>query len=91
MDEITKNITIGRNKTNINNQKVEEIIHDDFTNYSSLKSILQDTDVCYYCLGVYQNAVDKKQFWHITVDYVKALIECFEQTNPSVNFCLFSV
>ena len=29
-DEITKIITIGRNKTNINNPKVEEIIHDDF-------------------------------------------------------------
>ncbi|MEM6339068.1 MAG: hypothetical protein AAF673_03995 [Pseudomonadota bacterium] len=24
------------------------------------------------------------------MDYVKALIECFEKTNPHVKFCLFS-
>lgn len=89
-DEITKIITIGRNKTNINSNKVEEIIHDDFTNYSDLKSILQNTQACFYCLGVYQNAVGREQFWHITVNYVKALIECFEKTNPLIKFCLFS-
>lgn len=89
-DEITKIITIGRNKTNINNSKVVEIIHDDFTSFSKIKSTLQNTQACFYCLGVYQNAVSKELFWHITVDYIKALIECFEEINPHVTFCLFS-
>jgi hypothetical protein len=89
-NEITKIITIGRNKTGIKHDKISEIIHNDYTNFNDIKDILQHTKICYYCLGVYQNSVNKDMFWHITVDYVKALIEYFEQINQSVKFCLFS-
>ena len=88
--EISKIITVGRSKTDRVNDKVVEIIHNDFTNFTNIQYILKQSAICFYCLGVYQNAVSKEVFWHVTVDYTQSLIKSIEKTNKHMVFCLFS-
>lgn len=87
---ISSVVSVGRRSVGIDDPKLKEVIHSDFTDYSGIRDEIAKADVCYYCIGVYQGKVPKDQFWEITVDYLQALIASFEELNPGVIFCLFS-
>ncbi|MBL4899646.1 MAG: hypothetical protein JKX76_08400, partial [Colwellia sp.] len=82
--------SVSRHQVGYDSGKVEEIIHNDFLDYSELKSFLGEVDICFYCLGVYQTKVSKADFWVITVDYLEALINEVTRVKRSLVFCLFS-
>jgi len=87
---IEKVISINRSHLDIESPKLQQIINDDFMNYQELEGYLIEPDVCFYCLGVYQNKVSKQDFWQVTVNYLCALISTLEKVNPKITFCLFS-
>ena len=88
--EITKITLINRKKQPIKNKKVTEIIYNDFNDFSPIKESLQNIDLCYYCIGVYQNNVSKEDFFKITCDYQEALTKELEIQSPKAKFMLFS-
>ena len=45
-------------------------------------------DICFYCIGVYQNAVPKDVFIKITYDYLRKTVKAV--ASKSLTFCLFS-
>ena len=89
-DDIKSVLTVGRRSSGTNHSKLQEVLHDDFLDYSALEAKLTDIDIVLYCLGVYQAHVSKEQFWEITVRYLEELIRIFEWKNRNVRFCLFS-
>lgn len=89
-NQIDRVITISRHKTGVAHPKLVEIEHQNFLDFSSLEAELLQADICFYCLGVYQNQVAADKFWEITVDYLAALISSLERVNREVIFCLFS-
>ena len=89
-DEVESVVTIGRRKTGLEHPKLVEIEHRNFLDYSSIDQYLRDSDICLYCLGVYQAEVSKEEFWEITVNYLDALVETLGRNNPDIRFCLFS-
>ncbi len=88
-ENVSQIISIGRRKTGITNKKLKEIIHADFMNFSSLKEELINIDVCFYCLGVYQNQISNTEYEKITCSYQKALTDILEETSPKATFVLF--
>ena len=89
-ESIVSVTSISRKTTGLHHSKLKEIIHTEYTDYSSLDAEICNADVCYFCIGVYQNKVPKQRFWVITVDYLRALVSKFEEINPNIVFCLFS-
>jgi nucleoside-diphosphate-sugar epimerase len=89
-DNIKSVLAIGRHTSGIEHRKLKEIEHDNFLDFSSLEQQMSNADVCFYCLGVYQGKVSKKQFWEITVDYLDALVSSLERCSKDITFCLFS-
>lgn len=89
-NEIDHVLSVGRRASGVKHSKLTEIVHRDFLDFSPLTIDLANTDVVFYCLGVYQAKVSKRQFWEITVDYLAALAQNIEQSNKHVRFCLFS-
>ncbi len=87
--EVDNVLSIGRRKTGIDHEKLNEVQLSDFMNISELRNQLVDIDACIHCLGVYQNQVSKKDFFKITCDYQKALTNVLEETSPNLTFCLF--
>ena len=73
-DDIKSVLTVGRRSSGTNHPKLQEVLHDDFLDYSALEAKLTDIDIVLYCLGVYQAHVSKEQFWEITVRYLEELI-----------------
>lgn len=89
-DQIRKVLTIGRHATGVDDTKLREVEHQDFLDFSLLEPELSQANICFYCLGVYQNQVPADSFWKITVDYLAALIDTLERANRDLTFCLFS-
>jgi len=86
----SKIYSVSRRKVGYQSDKIEEVIHADFLDYSDLINFLIEVDVCFYCLGVYQTKVTKGDFWKVTVDYLEALINQVTHINSPLTFCLFS-
>lgn len=88
--QVGRVVTVGRNRTGVTHDKLIEVDHHDFTDYSPLEAHLSETAICLYCLGVYQGTVSTATFWEVTCTYLKALIEALERTNTDMTFCLSS-
>ena len=62
----------------------------DFTDYTQTDIDFTDSDVVFFCIGVYTGAVDRDLFRAITVDYPVALAKAVHQLSPDATFCLLS-
>ena len=82
-------VSIGRRQSGLNNDKLREILHEDFLDLSLLASNLADVDVCFHCLGVYQSQVSKKAYVEITCGYQEALTDALSAASPEAVFVLF--
>lgn len=89
-DDIAKVTSITRKSIGIQNNKLIEIIHDNFLDYTSIQSHLSDQDVCFYCIGVYTGQVPVNEFKKITVDFTKAFADSLKQQSPDATFCFLS-
>jgi uncharacterized protein YbjT (DUF2867 family) len=81
---------IGRRPTGINDNKLREVVVDDFNDYSALADSLKNQDAALYCLGVYTGAVPDDLFRQITVDYTVAFAKSLYKASPQAAFCFLS-
>lgn len=88
--EISKVISIGRKSLGIQHNKLIEVIHHNFLDYSEIEKHFKNIDVAYYCIGVYTGAVPRDEFRTITVDYTKAFADMLKSKSPDVTFCFLS-
>ncbi|PCH56557.1 MAG: epimerase [Legionellales bacterium] len=89
-EHVGKVISVGRRETGLSHPKLHEILHDNFKDFSNLPDELSGINVCFYCLGVYQNHVSKEAYVEITCEYQKALTDVLQQVSPQLTFVLFS-
>lgn len=89
-EDVSKVISIVRNKSNKSHPKLVEIIHKDFTDFSAIKNNFSAIDICFFCLGVYTGAVAKDEFNKITIDFTAAFSELLKQESPNAVFCFLS-
>ena len=89
-NDLQKVVAVGRRPLAIEHPKLLDVKHENFLDFSALEEDLADADVCFYCLGVYQNRVSKDKFWVVTVDYLDAFLSSLERVNKKIIFCLFS-
>ena len=83
-------LVIGRKSCGIQNEKLEEILHQDFTDYSSIKSQLAGYDACFFCLGISVVGLSEEQYTRITYDFAISAAEAIKEMNPELTFCYVS-
>ena len=81
---------VGRSPTSVDDAKLQEVIVDDFTDYSSLTCTLENQDAALFCLGAYTGAVPDDLFRKITVDYTLAFAKALHNASPQAAFCFLS-
>ena len=67
--EVSDVISVVRRATDRSHPKLKEVVHDDFTNFSTLGF---DADACFWCLGVSSNGMTEADYTRITHDYTLA-------------------
>ena len=79
-----------RRTLTLQHPKLHPIIHDNFLDYTTVKSIIAAQDACLWCLGISQTQVSKEQYHVITHDYAVAAGHAMFQANPNITFLFLS-
>jgi hypothetical protein len=70
----------------VQNAKLHEILHDDFTDFSKIESRLAGYDACFFCLGVSSIGMDPERYRHQTYDVTMAAAKTLARLNPGMVF-----
>jgi uncharacterized protein YbjT (DUF2867 family) len=91
-----QNATVGsvtaivRRKLGISHPKLQEVVHRDFGDCSSLSHVLSGQDAVVFCLGAYTGAVSDAELRRITVDYTIEFARVLRGSSPNVAFSFLS-
>lgn len=87
---IAKVTSITRRPSGVVHDKLYEIIHSDFTDFSTIEQHFQSQDIAYFCIGVYTGQVANDVFKRITVDFTRAFATSVKERSPQATFCFLS-
>ncbi|WP_347839496.1 NAD-dependent epimerase/dehydratase family protein [uncultured Draconibacterium sp.] len=79
-------VVIGRNSVAMQNPKLSEIIHADFSDFSEVKSQLSGFDACFFCMGVSSVGLKEPNFKHLTYNFTLALARELVKINSEMTF-----
>jgi uncharacterized protein YbjT (DUF2867 family) len=82
--DVSEVISVVRKSTGRQHAKLREIVHADFTNFSTLRF---DADACFWCLGVSSNGLTEADYTRVTYDYTIAAAKAMD---PRVTFVFVS-
>jgi uncharacterized protein YbjT (DUF2867 family) len=82
--------SISRRKTGISHPKLDEVLHQDFSDCSELAQTLAGQDAAVFCLGTYTGAVTDAEMRTITVDYTVEFARVFRRSSPDAAFSFLS-
>jgi hypothetical protein len=83
-------LVIGRRSCSIKHNKLKEIIHNDFYNYSAIEGQLVGYNACFFCLGVSSVGMSEKDYYHVTYDLTMQAASTMSKLNPDMTFCYIS-
>lgn len=82
--------SISRRKTGISHPKLDEVLHQDFSDCSALAQMLAGQDAAVFCLGTYTGSVTDVEMRTITVDYTVEFARVFRDSSPDASFSFLS-
>jgi len=82
---------LTRRRLGKDHDKLVEVIHDDFLDYSAIEDQLSGLDATFWCLGVSQSKVRREADYHrITYDFTMEAAKVLERLNPGMTFCFLT-
>jgi len=81
---------IVRRKLDISHPKLQEVLHPDFADCSSLSQLLSGQDAAVFCLGAYTGAVSDAELRRVTVDYTLEFARVLHGSSPNAAFSFLS-
>jgi uncharacterized protein YbjT (DUF2867 family) len=85
-DGIARVLAVGRSLCGVQHDKLQEVLRDDFTDFSSIESQLKGYDACFFCLGVSSIGMDPERYRHLTYDVTMAAARTLARLNPGMVF-----
>ena len=79
-------LAVGRSPTGQRHAKLNEVVHDNFLDYSAIESQLTGCDACFFCLGVSSVGMDEERYRHLTYDITLAAARPLAKLNPRMVF-----
>ena len=83
-------LSIVRTATGQQHQKLRELVHADFYDYSAVESQLADFDACFFCLGVSSAGMQEERYRHVTFDLTLAAAQTLARINSRMTFIYVS-
>jgi len=82
---VTEVITVVRSATDQKHPKLREVVHRDFTDFSTLEL---DADACFWCLGVSSTGMSETDYMRVTYEYTLAAAK--RLVRPTLTFIFVS-
>jgi uncharacterized protein YbjT (DUF2867 family) len=83
-------LCVGRSSSGQTDSKLREVMHDDFTDFSAIRSQLSGYDACFFCLGVSSTGMTEEQYKHVTYDFTMAAARVLADSSPGMTFVYVS-
>jgi len=87
---VTAVLAIGRTPTSDKHEKLRQIVHRDFTDFSPLETELTDADACFFCLGISSAGMSEADYRHVTFDFTLAAARTLAKVSPGLTFVYVS-
>ena len=88
--EVEKVLVISRNPCGYSHPKLNEIIHKDLSNISSLSESVKGYNACYFCLGVTSLGKNEEDYTRLTYTLTLNFATILASFNPDMTFCYIS-
>jgi uncharacterized protein YbjT (DUF2867 family) len=83
-------LAIGRRETGVRHEKLREIVHKDFSDFSAIQGELSGHDTCFFCLGVSAAGMSEQEYSRVTYDVTMAAARTLAERNPGMTFIYVS-
>jgi uncharacterized protein YbjT (DUF2867 family) len=87
---VTAVLAIGRSAGDATDPKLRQIVHRDFTDFSSLEGELVGYDACFFCLGVSSVGLSEADYRHVTFDFTLGAARTLAKVSPGLTFIYVS-
>ena len=84
--EVESVLVINRSSLGIEHEKLKEIVHNDFNDFSSIQDQLAGYNACFFCLGVSAVGMSEEKYRKITYDLTLQFAELLSSLNPDMIF-----
>jgi uncharacterized protein YbjT (DUF2867 family) len=88
--EVQRVLSIGRSVTGQRHQKLRELVHENFLDFSTLEAELSGFDACFFCLGVSSAGMTEERYHRVTYDITMAAAQTLPKLNPEMTFIYVS-
>jgi len=83
-------LAIGRSTTGQQHEKLRELVHQDFFDFSTIESQLSGFDACFFCLGVSSAGMNEADYTRVTYDLTLAAARTLAKVAPDMTFVYVS-
>ncbi|MGB2959680.1 MAG: NAD-dependent epimerase/dehydratase family protein [Bacteroidota bacterium] len=83
-------LSVSRKGSGLKHEKLEEVLHGDFLDYSAIEGKLKGYNACFFCLGVSSVGISREDYRRITYDYTERAAQVLSRLNPEMVFCYVS-
>jgi len=87
---VTAVTAVGRRPCGVEHDRLEELVLDDFHDYSGREDELSGFDACFFCLGVSAAGMKEPDYYRITYELTMAAARTLVRLNPRMTFCYVS-
>lgn len=87
---IERVLLVGRSRAVVADPKVEQIVHHDFLDFSSIALELAGYDACFFCLGVSANGMAEPAYRRVTYFITMAAARVLAEHDPAMRFLYIS-
>ena len=83
-------LSIGRRATGQRHEKLREIVHRDFLDFSTIEGELAGFDACLFALGVSSAGMSETDYVRVTYDFTMAAASAILRKSPALTFVFVS-
>jgi uncharacterized protein YbjT (DUF2867 family) len=83
-------LLVGRSRVETTDQKVSQIVHNDFLDFSSIGPELAGYDACFFCVGVSATGMTEPAYRRVTYFITMAAARELAAQNPTMRFLYIS-
>jgi uncharacterized protein YbjT (DUF2867 family) len=87
---VEKVLAVGRRATGQSHEKLSEIVHRDFLDFSTIERELAGYDACLFALGVSSAGMSEPDYVRVTYDVTMAAASAILRNNPGLTFVFVS-
>ena len=89
-DDVVRVRAIGRTATGQSHPKLQELVHQDLFEYSTIEADLTNLDACFFCIGVTSSGMAEAQYTRLTYELTLSAAQTLARLNPQMTFVYVS-